>query len=95
MNSEDFNLEVDTNSLQDNVSFSIQLDTKNDDDIKYIDITKRNGRTSINLKSQNYAIQEAASLGKRKELLGNYLNESFHNLNWKDQKLALELMKQK
>ena len=90
---ENFKLEVDTNSLKDNDSFSIQLDTKNDDDIKYIDITKRNGRTNIHLKSQNYAVQEAAGLEKRKRLLENYINESFDNLDPKDQQLVRKIMK--
>ena len=92
---QDFKLEIDPNTLKDNESLLIQLDTNIDDDIKYIDITKTNGRTNIHLKSQSYAIQEAAKLGKQRGLFQNYLNERFNNLNPDDQDLALKIMKEK
>ena len=95
MSYKDLSIEIDNNSLKNNDSLVIQLDTNKDDDIKYIDITKKNGKCLISLKTQSYAIKEAANVGKQKELFQNYLIDRFSKLNSKDQQIALQLMKKK
>ena len=86
---EDFELEIDP----DIENLSIELNTKNENDIKYIDITTINGKKEINLKSQAYAIQEAYKLGRSRKLFQNHFNKIFNNLSPSDQNLALKLMK--
>ena len=86
---EDFDLVIDSD-IED---VSIELNTKNENDIKYIDITTKNGVKEIHLKSQAYAIQEAYKLGRSRKLFQNHFNKIFNNLSPSDQNLALKLMK--
>ena len=86
---EDFELEIDP----DIENLSIELNTKNENDIKYIDITTKNGVKEIHLKSQAYAIQEAYKFGRSRQLFQNSFNKIYNNLSPSDQNLALKLMK--